>query len=144
MKQQFNRKDFLVAAGKAGCAMLMAGVASSVMQSCSAAKVYTTTADSQGHVMLPVSAFTESSVRIVRVEKLAYDILVVKKSEEEYKALLMRCSHQDWALTANPRGLSCSLHGSTFDLDGKVTNGPASDPIKTLHVNKQNDQLIIS
>lgn len=144
MKKEFSRKDFLVSAGKAGCAMLIAGAASSFLQGCGTAKVFETNANEKGEVSLPLTAFAETNTRIVRVEKLPYDILVVKKSEEEYQALLMRCTHLDWALTPNPKGLSCSLHGSTFDLDGKVTSGPAPEPLKKLKVNKQNNQLIIS
>lgn len=144
MKQSFNRKDFLVSAGKAGCAALVAGTFSSLLQSCAGAKVFVATADTEGKISVPLTIFAESHSRIIRVEKLAYDILLVKKTEEQYNALLMRCTHQDWGLTANARGLSCSLHGSTFDLDGQITNGPASDALKKFKVNKQNDQLIIS
>jgi Rieske Fe-S protein len=144
MKKEFSRKDFLVSAGKAGCAMLIAGAASSLLQACGSAAVLVANANEKGQVSIPLSAFATGSTRIVRVEKLPYDILVVKKSEEEYQALLMRCTHQDWALTPNPKGLSCSLHGSTFDLNGNVTSGPAPESLKKLKVNKQNDQLIIS
>lgn len=133
-----------MSAGKAGCAALVAGTFGSLVQSCASAKVFATKADQEGKIYVPLSAFNESSSRIIRVEKLAYDILVVKKSEEQYSAVLMRCTHQDWGLTANVKGLNCSLHGSTFDLDGQITNGPASEALKKFKVNKQNDQLIIS
>lgn len=41
-----------------------------------------------------------------------------KKSETAYKALSMKCSHEDEILTATSTGLFCSKHGSVFDLDG--------------------------
>ncbi|MBC7425581.1 MAG: Rieske 2Fe-2S domain-containing protein, partial [Bacteroidia bacterium] len=59
-------------------------------------------------------------------------------------ALVMKCTHQDWNLIVNPKGFNCSLHGSSFALDGSVTTGPPTDPLKKLTTTIKENQLIIS
>jgi nitrite reductase/ring-hydroxylating ferredoxin subunit len=138
-----TRKDFLKMTGKASCALMLAGLTSSVLESCATAKVYHTKADN-GKIKVALSEFTESNTRIVRVEGLQYDVMVVKKQDGAFNALLMRCSHQDFNLSAGKTGLYCGLHGSAFDLEGKVKTGPATEPLKKLNVEQQSDYIIIS
>ncbi len=143
MKTQYTRKDFFKATGKASCALVLMGGVSSLVQSCSSIKVYPTKANN-GKIMLPLTEFAQSSVSIVRVEGLQYDIMVSRKSDETFSAVLMRCSHQDWNLTANAKGLYCGLHGSAFDTDGNVKTGPATEPLKKFKIEQQDQYLIIS
>lgn len=138
-----TRKDFLKMTGKASCALLFAGVASGVLESCATAKVYETKAEN-GKIKIALSEFAETNARVLRVEGLQYDVMVVKKQDGVFNALLMRCTHQDFNLSAGKSGLYCGLHGSAFDLDGKVKTGPATEPLKTLKVEQQSDYLIIS
>ncbi len=140
MKQGFNRKDFLKASCSAACALLLTGVSSS----CSSSQVIAASRNGNGKVSIPLSAFTQSGSRIVRVEKATYDFLIVKRGPEDFIALVMRCSHQDWNLTANKGGLSCGLHGSTFNLNGQVVNGPATEPLMKLQVLISGDELILT
>ena len=74
--------------------------------------------------------FVESNLVIVRDVQVPYDILLVKKSEQEYTAIYMKCTHRENPVTATKSGLFCSEHGSTFDLDGKVTREPALQSLK--------------
>lgn len=84
----------------------------------------------QGLISVPVSAFTEKhSGVIIRNSQLEFDILLVK-SENNYLALQMKCTHQDNPLTATATGLFCAAHGSTFDLKGNVLKEPALQPLK--------------
>lgn len=144
MKQSFNRKEFLISATKTSCALLVGASVASQLESCSSIKVIKTQASEKGVVVVDVNAFATQPTQIIRVEQLAYDILVTKKSETEYLAVLMRCTHQDWALTANTKGLNCSLHGSAFDAEGKVTNGPATEALKKFKTELKDQQLYIS
>jgi nitrite reductase/ring-hydroxylating ferredoxin subunit len=140
---QHTRKDFLKMTGKASCAMLLAGTAAGMLESCSAVKVYNTKADN-GKVTIALAEFAESNTRIIRVEGLAYDMLVTKKADGTFTALLMKCTHQDFNLTAGRNGLYCGLHGSAFNLDGQVTNGPATGALRKFSVQQQDQYLIIS
>jgi Rieske Fe-S protein len=56
----------------------------------------------------------------------------------------MKCTHQENALTATPEGLHCSAHGSSFDLEGRVTKEPALAPLQRFAVKLENDHLSIN
>jgi nitrite reductase/ring-hydroxylating ferredoxin subunit len=142
MERSYSRKDFLKIGGKVSCAVLLAGTSTSVLESCSSVKVLPAKSEN-GKVKIPLSAFAETSMRIVRVEGLQYDVLVAKKPDDTYSAVLMRCSHQDWNLTANAKGLFCGLHGSTFDLNGAVKNGPATEALKVFKIEQLDNYLLI-
>lgn len=143
MKTHYSRKDFLKATGKVSCSLLLAGAVSSLVQSCSSLRVYATKA-SDGKIKVPLTVFAESNISIVRAEGLEYDIMVVKRTEALFSAVLMRCSHQDWNLTATDKGLYCGLHGSAFDIDGNVKTGPATEALRKFKTEQQDQYLIIS
>ena len=94
-------------------------------------------------VNVPMSSFGESNVLILRNDQMEFDVLLVKRSDSEVTALQMKCSHQDNSLTANKNGLFCSAHGSTFDLDGKVTKEPALNPLKKFKTEINNQNIIV-
>jgi len=75
--------------------------------------------------------------------KVPYDILLVKKSELEYNAIYMKCSHRENFVSATKTGLYCSEHGSTFDLDGNVTKEPALKPLKKFKTVLNNNSITI-
>ena len=72
-----------------------------------------------------------------------YDIAVEKNEDNNFRALLMQCTHQENQLTQQGNGFHCSLHGSQFDKEGRVVKGPAERPLKQFPVSIENDQLII-
>jgi Rieske Fe-S protein len=53
------------------------------------------------------------------------------RDERGYMAIQARCSHAGCTVTwnAGARTFDCPCHGSRFALDGKVRNGPASEPL---------------
>jgi nitrite reductase/ring-hydroxylating ferredoxin subunit len=143
MKAAHSRKDFLKMTGKASCAVLFAGMAAGMLEGCGSVKVFNTKADN-GKIKVALTEFAENPMRIVRVEGLQYDVMVSRKEDGTFTALVMRCTHQDFNLSAGKTRLYCGLHGSSFDLDGKVITGPASDPLKRLKVEQYNNHIIIS
>lgn len=48
-------------------------------------------------------------------------------------AMTLTCTHQGCDIgetgTVSAQGLHCGCHGSSFDVDGNVVNGPASSPL---------------
>ena len=94
-------------------------------------------------VMLPASRFAQPSIQMVRPRGWLYDIAVEKNEENNFRALLMQCTHQENQLTQQGNGFHCSLHGSQFDKEGRVVKGPAERPLKQFPVSIENDQLII-
>ena len=109
-------------------ALALAGGVSSMLTSCSTLTVYKTGAKDQ-IVLVPLAEMNAIDKKIIRVTNLEYDLLLVKKSDSLYKALVLKCSHQDWLLSAGAKSINCTAHGSIFDFDGRVLNGPASLPL---------------
>lgn len=124
-----TRREFLKDTCTACLGTAFLGFTFSQLTSCSSLPIYKTDLTKK-IVEVPLTSFAESNVVIVRDMQVPFDILAVKKSEQEYNALYMKCTHQENAVTATKTGLYCSSHGSTFDLDGNVTKEPALKPLK--------------
>ena len=135
-----DRRNFI----KSSCALcacaMGSGFIASALTGCASLPIYVGVKE-QDKIKIPFSSFKESKILIVRNNKMEFDILLVKNSESNVSALLMKCTHQDNALTANTSGLFCSAHGSTFDLQGKVTKEPALTPLKKFKT-EINNQII--
>lgn len=124
-----TRREFIKDTCTACLGTAFLGFTFSQLTSCSSLPIYKTNL-SKKTVDVPLTSFAESNLVIVRDMQVPYDVLLVKKSPEEYLALYMKCSHQENPVTATKTGLFCSSHGSTFDLDGNVTKEPAPAPLK--------------
>jgi cytochrome b6-f complex iron-sulfur subunit len=95
-------------------------------------------------ISVPLSFFETSNLAIVRDNQAEFDILLVKKNEELFEAIYMKCSHRENPLTATETGLYCSAHGSIFDLDGNVKKEPAIAPLQKFPVDFDRTQGLIS
>lgn len=70
---------------------------------------------------------------------------VIRQGETLF-ALSAICTHRKCKLTAEPnRSFSCPCHGSTFDMNGKVTRAPAKRdlPMLPTYANEQG-QLVVN
>ncbi len=97
----------------------------------------------ENQILIPLSLFAESELRIVRPAKYEYDI-AVRKENDGFVALLLRCTHADMQLRAAGNIYLCSLHGSTFDKKGEVMKGPAENPLKQLTTKVDTENIIIN
>lgn len=124
-----NRRDFI----KTGClaCMGLTGI-STVLEACSTPLqiVRNTALPANPKVLvIPVSKFTaDTKMVILRNDGLDNDILLVKR-QDSYKALLMSCTHEGYALTPTANKIYCNAHGSQYDLDGNVTKEPSLTPL---------------
>ena len=137
-----TRREFIKDACTTCLATTFLGVTFSSLTSCSSLPIYKTNL-AQKKVDVPATEFVESNLLIVRDLQVPFDILLIKKSEEEYKAIYMKCSHQENPVTATKTGLFCSSHGSRFDLDGNVLNEPALKPLKNYKTEVSNNIISI-
>lgn len=124
------------------CVALGAGISIASLSSCATASVYQSAIES-GKVSVPVSLFAQNDFRIIQPNKFFYSIGLQKEKDGTYTALLLRCTHADNQLTATGKGYQCSLHGSTFDKEGKVTKGPAERSLKKYPTEIISDKIII-
>lgn len=142
-----NRKDFIKNCGFA-CAGALVSV--SILQSCISIKMVKGTLKNDA-IIINLSDFKIINKKgvsyrnyvIVKNEHLKFPISVYRIQENKYSALWMKCTHQGNELTVYGDKLHCSAHGSEFDKNGAVTNGPASTHLKTFPVIKENELLKI-
>ena len=137
-----TRREFIKDTCTACLASSFLGVTLSQLTACSSLPVYKTNL-SQKTVDVPLASFIESNLVVVRDMQVQYDILLVKKSEQEYNAIYMKCSHRENPVSATKTGLYCSEHGSTFDLDGNVTKEPALHPLKKFKLTINENSITI-
>ena len=76
----------------------------------------------------------KSKVFVIQVSELEYPIIVVRKGEDNYHALSVRCTHQGCHVRPKRDSLACPCHGSTYDLEGNVIRGPAKAPLQRFEV----------
>jgi len=81
---------------------------------------------------------------VVQNDILQYPICVFRFDENNYEALLMKCTHQGTELQVFGEKLQCPAHGSEFNDHGKVQNGPANTSLRTFPVTIADNQLKIS
>jgi len=110
------------------CLAIGAGLVVGSLSSCAALPMYKATVDGN-KIAVPASLFAQSSFQIVQAKGLYYNIGLRKETDNTYTALLLRCTHADNQLTPTGNGFKCSLHGSAFDTEGHVMQGPAEKPL---------------
>lgn len=143
-----NRKDFLKTCGF-GCLATITGI--SLLQSCSSSQVLSKEIKGSD-ILLPISDFeTTSNGRtefkkyvIIQNEILQFPICVYRFNENEYKALLMKCTHQGAELQVYGDKLQCAAHGSEFSNIGTVESGPANTDLRNFPITIENNILKIS
>jgi Rieske Fe-S protein len=101
------------------------------------------TAVEENKIIVPVSLFTQSNFQVIQAKGLFYNIALRKESNGAYTALLLRCTHADNQLTPTGNGFKCSLHGSAFDTEGHVTQGPAEKPLTQYPAEVIKENIII-
>lgn len=80
---------------------------------------------------------------IVNNDKLEFPIYLYRFSDNDYSALLMKCTHQGNELKASGDHLSCSAHGSEFNNKGVVAGGPAEENLRSFKVTSDNEKIFI-
>lgn len=78
---------------------------------------------------------------VVHNDQLEYPICIYRFSENEYKALLMRCTHQGTELQVFGDRIQCPAHGSEFNNKGEVQNGPADTPLRSFPVSANGETI---
>lgn len=137
-----DRRKFV----KQSCSLCLAagsGMILGSLASCGAAlPVYkTTVADNK--IAVPATLFANSDFQLIQPKSMYYNIGLKKEKDGTYTALLLRCTHADNQLIPAGNGFKCTLHGSAFDNEGHVTNGPAQRPLKKYATQIESDQIII-
>lgn len=80
---------------------------------------------------------------VVKSDKIEQPVIVYRKADNSYEALLLRCTHQGVELNVNGDILTCSAHGSEFSNKGEVIQGPADQNLKRFLVSNDEKNIYI-
>jgi Rieske Fe-S protein len=71
------------------------------------------------------------------------NIVVTQPTAGNFKGLSATCTHQGCTVSEVANGtINCKCHGSKFNLDGSVANGPAKSPLPTEAISVQGDSIV--
>lgn len=136
---------------KKACALCMGGsLLTNILSGCGSTRYVNGTMESSGISVLPAEFLSQKDnpnsflpYIIVRSESLEYPICLYRFSENEYTALLMKCTHQGTELQVFGDQLHCPAHGSEFSSKGFVTQGPAENGLRTFRVSPLPEKILI-
>lgn len=144
-----NRKEFIT---KCTYACMDGLLVPSLLQSCSSLNlIQTNEVDAKiegSDLLVPLASFGDNENKklyiVARHPDLRYPICVYRFSETEYTALLMACTHQGTELQVFGEKLECPAHGSEFNNQGAVENGPAEESLRSFPIQIEAEVLKIS
>jgi menaquinol-cytochrome c reductase iron-sulfur subunit len=70
----------------------------------------------------------------LEVADLFYPILLIKLEADRFVALSTECMHLGCRVKKLPAVIRCPCHGSVYDLEGNVLNGPTERPLRQYRV----------
>ena len=126
---EFNRRSLVKSLV---CALCVAGLGGCRPKSGTAAR--------KGKVRLGQAGSLKSGINLFSIERLA-----VIKENTELRAISLVCTHQNCLIRLNDSSQTgryvCACHGSRFDEQGRVLNGPASSdlPFYKILLNSQGE-----
>jgi Rieske Fe-S protein len=144
-----DRKSFLK---NCGMACLGATALVSFLESCGTTKHLNAVIEGSD-IVVPLTAFErrkkggiEYHKAIVVQNELLQDPIGVFRMEDGklYTAMLMRCTHQGAQLQLFGDKFQCPAHGSEFDGQGQVQQGPAESPLRSFPIVVESQLLRIS
>lgn len=113
------------------------------LESCSSAKGAALAAK-DGVLDIPLSALDPSGRTTVKAKGVQDKLLLVRRDDGTYTALTLNCPHKNGPVNfKDGEGLKCGWHGSRFDLEGRVQNGPAKQDLKRYAAEVSGEQLRI-
>jgi len=142
-----NRREFIT---QSCLTCLSAGILPAVLSGCQSAHYASGVIDATG-ISIAQSEFVfekkgQPAIRqfiVIHHEKLEFPIYLYRINDSTYSALWMRCTHQGSELNASGDHLYCTSHGSEFDFNGKVKQGPAEKNLRTFKTSVQDEKILI-
>ena len=72
------------------------------------------------------------------------EVVVTQPTAGEFKGMSAICTHQGCTVSEIVDGtIKCPCHGSKFNLDGTVAQGPAKKPLEAKAVKVQGDSIVL-
>ncbi len=92
----------------------------------------------------PANAIVKTAEVPVGSGVIVDEIVVTQPSAGEFKGFSAICTHKGCTVDEVADGtINCPCHGSKFNLDGSVANGPATKPLEPQAVTVQGDSIVL-
>ncbi len=115
-----RRKEFINR-----CMMLTAGCISvDVLTGCTSLPIVSHTREGSTAIVNK-SSFENKEYVLIEVDELPAPIFISRQSEEEYAAVLLKCTHRGCQVQPAGEIMECPCHGSRYSRTGSVIRGPA-------------------
>lgn len=142
-----NRKDFFRKMAIGGSILVVAPM---ILDSCSKSDDDMTNtpndSGSSNSTIIDLGSSEFSALSAVGGYAYKNNILIVRTGEQMYVALSKICTHQGCTVEYNKNNntVPCACHGSLFNIDGAVLNGPATASLKKYSTKLEGNKLTIS
>jgi len=124
-----KRKDFL----RMASAGVICGGFAYALQGC-ATYNFVDSGLVDGKLVVNKSVFGGDEFVLLRNSRYKAPVLLMKNEEQRFSALLMECTHKQCTVKPAGQTLECPCHGSRFNFEGDVLEGPAKNPLFTYNV----------
>jgi len=156
---KITRRDFFIKSAGAIVVVSSSGLLSSIVTSCSdnptdpangtpLSTIQGTVVNNEITIDIASSPIANTNTRaLVKYNNGSGSILVEHNSDDTYKALSGICTHQSCVVSEFDGSKSvfvCPCHGSQFDLNGNVKQGPATTKLSTYNTRVENNSLVIT
>jgi Rieske Fe-S protein len=92
----------------------------------------------------PANAIAKTADVPVGSGVIVDEIVVTQPAAGEFRGLSAICTHAGCTVNEVVDGtINCPCHGSKYNLDGSVANGPATKPLETRAVTVQGDSIVL-
>ena len=138
---QMNRRAFLrrlpVVSATAASAVTVLGTAGC------ASVPYVAGREGVGRITVPLQSIPGGEA-LVESRSTPAPVYVRRRADGRYVALLLRCTHRGCEPEPSTDRLECPCHGSEFDFEGAVIQGPATLPLTQFATRVEGTDLVIA
>lgn len=136
-----NRRTVLVGASAVAAAATVVGCAANGTKEPVPSTPPVGLADQSGPVVATVSEIPVGGGKVIADQQL----VVTQPSAGDFRGFSAVCTHQACQLSSVSGGtINCPCHGSRFNLDGSVANGPAMLPLLSRPVRVQGNSIVLA
>ena len=127
-----TRRDFLQSSLSALAGLTIVGFVSPIVIGCGDDPASSNNTDAGKTMTVDVSALDANGKAVRTSSPSGRPLIVIRRASDRYVTLLLVCTHQGCSgndLSNTTVNIICGCHGSTYDLEGNVTGGPATNDL---------------
>jgi Rieske Fe-S protein len=129
-----TRRDFLQSSLSALAGLTIVGFVSPTFIGCGDDPASSNNTDAGKTMTVNVTALDANGKAVRTNSPSGRPLIVIRRASDRYVTLLLVCTHQGCSgsdLSNSTVNIICGCHGSTFDLEGNVTGGPATSDLSS-------------